>query len=49
MRLDQRFALWLFDNLPRLGPLERWAPYLLGYALGSRGRRVEPPDDTDDA
>ncbi len=49
MRLDRRFALWLFDNIPLRGPFARWPPYLLGYALGSKPRRVEPPDDTDDA
>ncbi len=48
-RLDRRFAMWLFDNLPLRGPFARWAPHLLGYAIGSRPRRVEPPDDTDDA
>lgn len=47
MRLDQRLALWLFVHVTLRGPLTRWAPRLLGYALGSRPRRVPDRPDRD--
>ena len=45
MRLDQRLALWLFDHVPLRGPLARFAPWLLGYALGSKPKRVVPDEE----
>lgn len=41
VRPDRRIALWLFDHVP----LGRFAPWMLGYVLGSRPRRVDPPED----
>lgn len=39
----RRACFWAVWNLP-LGPL---APHILGWALGSKARRVEPGDMTD--
>ena len=35
MRLDRRLVLWTLNHVP-LGPFERYAPRLLGYALNAK-------------
>jgi hypothetical protein len=36
MRPDRRFAMWLVFNVP----LGRLAPWVMGYALNARPRRI---------
>ena len=45
MRPDRRVAMWVFWNGSLRGPFARWAPHLLGYALGSKPIRVDPPEE----